>query len=81
MNQVNTLLSELGELARRESSPTVDVRVRVLQTIDVERRVAKLDLVPIAFGGVAITVAATFVISLLPSWQTMFEPWVSYFQK
>ena len=79
MNQLDTLLNQLGDAARKESSPDVDVRLRVLQTIAVQRPAVKLDIIPIVFSGMAVTVAATLFIAFFPSWQTMFDPWASYF--
>lgn len=79
MSELDKLLNELGDVARKESAPDVDVRLRVLQTIAVQKPALKLDVLPIVFSGVAVTVAATVFIVCFPSWQTMFDPWASYF--
>ncbi|MCR9210892.1 MAG: hypothetical protein NXI28_21915 [bacterium] len=79
MNNLDKLLNQLGDVARKEPAPDVDVRQRVLQTIAVQQPAPKLDIVPIVFSGVAVTVAATIFIACFPSWQTMFDPWASYF--
>ena len=79
MKNVETLLKQLGDVARRESTPNVDVRLRVLQTISVPRSAPRLDIIPIIFSGVAVSVAAILFLACLPSWQTMFDPWASYF--
>ena len=79
MNRVDTLLNQLADEARQEPAPNVDVRLQVLQTIAARRPAPKLDIVPIVFSGVAVTVAATLFIACLPSWQTLFDPWASYF--
>ena len=79
MNRVDSLLTQLGEAARKESSPKVDVRLQVLQTIAVQRPAPKLDIVPIVFSGIAVTAATMLFVACFPSWQTMFDPWASYF--
>lgn len=79
MNEVDAILNQLGDAARKEPSPDVDVRLRVMQTVAVQRPVLKLDIVPIVFSGVAVTAAAMIFIVCFPSWQTMFDPWASYF--
>ena len=77
MNDVDGLLKQLGESARREPSSTIDVRERVLQSVSLVP--VKVDWFPIICGGVACAVAATLLVACLPSWQTMFDPWASYF--
>ena len=79
MKNLDKLLNQLGDVARKEPAPDIDVRQRVLQTIVVQRPMPKLDIVPIFTSGVAVTVAVTLLIAFLPSWQTMFDPWASYF--
>lgn len=79
MKKFDQLLTNAGVAARKEASPEIDVRSKVLGTIAARPAVAKLDLVPIVFSGAAVTVAAMLCIACLPSWQTMFDPWASYF--
>lgn len=79
MNRLNALLNQLGESARKEPPPEVDVRDRVLQTISVQQPSLKLDTVPLVFSGIAIAVAAMLLVACFPSWQTMFDPWASFF--
>lgn len=82
MKKVDKLLSDLGHAARRASPPDVDVHSKVLKTIarqQVVNRAAKLDFVPLAFGGVAIAVAAMVCFVCFPSFQMLSDPWASYF--
>lgn len=78
MNDVDKLLRGLSESARSEPARPLDVRARVLKTVSMQPRLAPLDMVPIAFAGAAMAVAATVLIALLPAWQTLTEPWVAY---
>jgi ABC-type phosphate/phosphonate transport system permease subunit len=78
MTDVAKLLRELSRVDQTDAARAVNVRARVLQTITTQLRPAPLDVLPIAFTGVAIAVAAVVVIALLPAWQTMSEPWVCY---
>ena len=79
MNDLDNILNGLGEMARKEPAPEVDVRQRVLQTVGVQQSTPKFDIVPIVFSSVAVTVAASLSILCIPSWQTLFDPWASYF--
>jgi len=79
MKDVESLLGDLGRMARNEARPEVDVRSRVMSSIAAQPSVARLDLVPLVFSGVAVAVAAMLVISFLPSAETMLDPWASYF--
>ncbi|MBM4005829.1 MAG: hypothetical protein FJ295_21510 [Planctomycetes bacterium] len=78
MNEVDKILNRLSEAARREAAPQVDVRTRVIETLSVRLRPAPLDFVPIAFAGAALAIAAVFLITMLPTWQAVTEPWVAY---
>ena len=77
MNDVDGLLNQLGKAARREPSPSVDVRERVLQSVSIAP--VKVDWFPVVCGGIACVVAATLLVACLPCWQTMFDPWASFF--
>lgn len=79
MNRVDTILKQLANEARHEPAPDVDVRIHVLHTISTQRPAPKLDIVPIVFSGVAVTIAATLLVACLPSWETLYDPWASYF--
>lgn len=79
MSEVDAILSQLGDTARKEPSPDVDVRLRVMQTVSIQQPVIQMDMLPIVFSGVAVTAAAMIFIVCFPSWQTMFDPWASYF--
>jgi hypothetical protein len=82
MKDIDKMLTELGAVARCEAPCAVDVRARVLATIRTEQPVlVRHDWVPIFAGGFAVAVAALFVVALSPSWNAMFEPWISYFPK
>ena len=72
------LLSELSEAARRETAPTLDVRMRVMESISAQKQTLRPDVTPFAFVGVAAALAVCVAIAFLPAWQTMSEPWVCY---
>lgn len=72
------LLSELSNAARRESIPSVDVRMRVMESISVSSQIPRPDATPIVCCGIAVALAACVVIGLFPTWQTLSEPWVCY---
>ena len=57
----------------------MDVSARVLRTIATRPAPAGLDLMPIAFAGGAVVVAALVFFACLPSWQIMLDPWAGYF--
>ncbi len=78
MTDVDRLLRELAETAQDAPVPAIDVRSRVLSTLASRSRQASLDVLPIAFAGAAVTVAAILLIMLLPLWRTMTEPWAAY---
>lgn len=81
MKNVDKLLSELGRSARKGTPPEVNVHSQVLTTISKQEVVfctPKLDLVPIAFGGVAVAVAAIFCVVCFPSFQMLSDPWARY---
>ena len=62
MTDVDELLRDLADSARNETSPpTVDVQQRVRRTIAGRVRLGQLDWARIAFAGVAIAVAASYV--------------------
>lgn len=79
MTDMESLLGDLGRMARNEALSEVDVRSRVMSTIAAQPSVVRLDLVPLVFSGFAVAVAAVLVISFLPSAETMLDPWASYF--
>lgn len=79
MKQLDTMLNNAGIAARKDASPEIDVRSRVLCTIAARPETVKLDLVPIVFSGAAIAVATLLCVACLSSWQTMFNPWASFF--
>lgn len=78
MNDIDQLLHNLSAAARSEPPPQIDVRARVLASLSVRSRRVALDIVPIAFAGAALTVAAVALTIVLPSWQTLTEPWSAY---
>ncbi len=78
MTDADEVLCELSSLARLETEPVINVRTRVMRTISAQPRRAALDVMPVAFAGIAVTVAAGVLIALLPTWQMMFEPWIAY---
>ena len=79
MKDMESLLNDLGATARREVPPDIDVRDKVLMTLSTRRDVVRLDVVPLVFSGFAVTAAAVLVFLCFPSWQTMSDPWASYF--
>jgi ABC-type phosphate/phosphonate transport system permease subunit len=78
MTDVDRVLRDLSSIVRSETGPAINVRARVIQTVATQSRCAPLDVLPIAFTGVAVAIAAAVVIVFLHAWQTMFEPWVAY---
>jgi len=80
MNDFEANLNKLAEAARDEPAPDIDIRSRVMHTVAAyQQPVTRLDLLPIAFSGVAVTVAASLVFVCLPSLQMILDPWASYF--
>lgn len=79
MNEIDSILNQLGDAARNEPSPDCEVRLRVMRTVSVQQPVWKMDMAPIVFSAVTVATAAMIVIAFFPSWQTMFDPWASYF--
>ena len=77
MNDVDALLDELGERARRETLPDIDVRARVMQSVSTV--CVKADWFPVVCGSVSFVVAAALLMVCLPSWHTMFDPWAGFF--
>jgi hypothetical protein len=43
------------------------------------KSLAKLDVIPILFSGVAVAVAASLIVACYPSWETVLDPWATYF--
>lgn len=78
MNDVDQLLQNLSAAARSEPPPQIDVRARVLSSLSIRSRRDRLDMVPIAFAGAALAVAAAALLMVLPSLQTLTEPWTAY---
>lgn len=78
MNDVDQLLQNLSATARAELPPPMDVRARVLASLSIRSRRDPLDIAPIAFAGAALTIAAAALLMVLPSWQTLTEPWSAY---
>lgn len=78
MKDTDQLLHDLSTTARSEPPPQVDVRERVLASLSIRSRRDPLDIVPVAFAGAALTVAAAALLIVLPSWQTLTEPWSAY---
>ncbi len=79
MTDIDKILHDLSDVARTEVLQSVDVRARVMTTISSKPKSVPLDVLPIVVTAVAVAIAATAVFLLLPVWQTMFEPWASYF--
>ena len=79
MKDLENSLKKLGEVARQQPALNVDVRQTVLQTIAGQTPTAKYDTIPLVLGGLAITVAAMIFVAFSSSWETMFDPWASYF--
>ena len=77
MTDVNRLLEDLAEQARREEPPPIDICEDVMSTLSVSPRVVGTDYTPVAIAAVAMTVAATAVIAFLPAWEAVSSPWVA----
>lgn len=78
MRDVDRLLVDLSRAARSDATPNVDVRARVIDSLKAQSSSGITDIAPIAFAGLAVTVAAVFVFTTLPLWRTLAEPWVAY---
>lgn len=78
MKDLENLLEAAGEAARRVPTPQVDVRGRVLASIT-QHATPAIDVAPLYFTAALVTLAASLCFAFLPSWQTMTEPWASYF--
>lgn len=82
MKEVDELLNSLGSAARKEPTSEVNVRSQVLKSLAIHpamQPTTRFDLVPIAFGGIAVAVAAVLCVVCLPSFQALSDPWASYF--
>ncbi len=79
MTDVDKLLCSLSSIARPDTQSRIDVRARVMHTVSFQSQPALLDLMPLMFSGAAVACATATVIVLLPTWQIMSEPWISYF--
>ena len=72
-------IRQRGSLADSLSDERVDVSDRVLSSLARHSAVNMVvDKTPLVFGGGLLAVAASIVVSLLPSLTTMTQPWVSF---
>ncbi len=73
------ILSELQDVARREATPPIDVRGRVMQTLSQPSQMTRQEFVLPAFAGVAVISAIVTAILALPVWQEIMDPWSLFF--
>ena len=79
MKELNQLLTEAGEAARYAPTPQVDVRSRVRESILALDVTVKVDTAPLYCSAALVALAASLCLAFSSSWQTLFDPWASYF--
>jgi hypothetical protein len=80
MTDPEATLQALGEAARNERAPDIDVAAHVMSSLRISTK-PRLDVLPVAFAATTVAVAVAVCIACLPTWHIMLEPWAGYFPR